>query len=90
VLVWHCAFTKVGHEQGEEGWFHACITTYRTSLNFFQERNMYQILQPPRAMDEIAQTQFMNLENSIYKKTSLCSPSPNSSTSKEYYWTKVD
>lgn len=80
-------------QQGQEGWFHACTTTYWTSLNFFRERETYQILQPPRGMDEIAQTWFMNnLDNSIYKKMSLGSPSANSNTSKamKRYWTKVD
>lgn len=57
------------------------------------KREMCQILQPPRGMDEIAQTSVMkNLDNSIYKKMSLCSPSPSSNTSKamKCYWMKVD
>lgn len=68
VLAQHYAFTEVGKEHATRtrGWFHVCTITHRTSQNFFQVRNTYQILQPPSRIDEIAQTWFIkNLDNSI-------------------------
>lgn len=59
VLDWHCAFTEARQEQGQEGWLQACTTAYWTSLCFLQQRETYQILQPPRQMDKIAQRWFM-------------------------------
>lgn len=68
VLAQHYAFTEVGKEHATRtrGWFHVCTITHRTSQNFFQVRNTYQILQPPSRINEIAQTWFIkNLDNSI-------------------------